>query len=246
MIVGTADPQALAARAPTLESFGSEPLALGRVEMLQLVCEIAAREVEALYPPALHPTLPPLAVWQVYRCAESTLGGFTMALLRLSCRIGVRPRGFVFGGFIDSVPAARALAARFGYPLRPAEVRLRRYYDEVTAAVVLDGDTILELAARDAVPLSPSDVQYTAAMHLAQTPNGLRLLQVEPEHRLDRAERGTPRVVRFDAAAWGEERIRPTLAVSASVVLGTVTIPPIRYVCRPDVLAFEGTERVGG
>jgi len=246
MIVGTAELKALAARAPTLEHFDSETLELGRVEMLQIACEIAAHEVEALYPPALHPTLPPLAVWQVYRCADGALGGFTMALLRLSCRSGVRPRGFVIGGFIDSAPAGQALASRFGYPLRPAEVRLRRFYDEVTGAVVLDGDTILEIAARDAVPLSPSDVQYTAAMHLAQTPNGLRLLQVEPEHRLDRAERGTPRVVRFDAQAWGEQRIRPTLAVSASVILGTVSIPPIRYVCRPDVLAFAGTERVGG
>jgi len=23
-------------------------------------------------------------------------------------------------------------------------------------------------------------------------------------------------------------------------------VPPVRYVCRPDVLAFDGTERVGG
>src|SRR2546426_50911 len=64
MIVGTADPRTLAARAPNIERFDSEALDLGHVEMLQLVCEIAASEVEAHYPPALHPTLPPLAVWQ--------------------------------------------------------------------------------------------------------------------------------------------------------------------------------------
>jgi hypothetical protein len=246
MILGTADPRALAARAPNVESFDSEALDLGRVEMLQLVCEIAASEVEALYPPALHPTLPPLAVWQLYRASEGPLGSFTMALLRLSCRSGVRPRGFVVGGFIDSTSAARELATRFGYPLRSGEVRLRRFYDEVTGSVVLDGRTILELSARDAVPLSPSDVQYTASMHLAHTPNGLRLLQVEPESHLERAERVTPRVVSFDAEAWGDARIRPTLPVAAAIVVGTMKIPPVRYVCRPDVLAFDGTERVGG
>src|SRR5205085_850382 len=127
MIVGAADLRTLAAGAPNIERFDSEALDLGHVEMLQLVCEIAASEVEAHYPPALHPTLPPLAVWQFYRCAEGELGSFTMALLRLSCRSGVRPRGFVIGGFTDSAAAARELATRFGYPLRSAEVRLRRF-----------------------------------------------------------------------------------------------------------------------
>ena len=246
MILGTADPRALAERAPKLEGFSTDALELGRIEMLQLACEIAAGGIEALYPPELHPTLPPLAIWQIARCEGGPLGGFTMALLRLSCRSGVRPRGFAVGGFADSDVAARTLASRFGYPLTRGEVRVRRFYDEATASVAVDGKSIVELSARDAVPLSPSDVQYTAAMHLAETPNGLRLLQVEPEYHLDRAERGRPRVGGFDAAAWGAGRIRPTFPVSAAIVVGTATIPPIRYACRPDVLAFEGTERVAG
>jgi hypothetical protein len=32
--------------------------------------------------------------------------------------------------------------------------------------------------------------------------------------------------------------------VSASIAVADVTLPAIRYVCRPDVWAFEGTERV--
>ena len=152
-----------------------------------------------------------------------------------------------FGEAADNaLTYGRELATRFGYPLRSAEVRLRRFYDEVTGNVVLDGRTILELAARDAVPLSPGDVQYTASMHLAHTPNGLRLLQVEPEPHLQRAERVTPRVVSFEPGAWGDAGIRPTLPVAASIVVGTMKIPAVRYVCRPDVLAFDGTERVGG
>jgi hypothetical protein len=32
--------------------------------------------------------------------------------------------------------------------------------------------------------------------------------------------------------------------VAASFTLASVTLPALRYVCRPDVLAFEGSERV--
>jgi hypothetical protein len=168
-----------------------------------------------------------------------------MAILRLSCRSGVRPRGFLVAGVIDSPSAAAALSSRFGYSLVIGEVRLRRYYDEVRASVRYDGQSVLELAASDPVPLAPSDLQHTAAMHLAHTPNGLRLVQIEPEHRFERAERGTPGVEHLAARAWGTEEIHPTLAVSASIAVGSIHIPRIRFVCRADVLAFEGTERVG-
>jgi Acetoacetate decarboxylase (ADC) len=244
MILGSADVHALAERAPTLERFDAEALELARVEVLQLAAEVRAGGVERSYPPALHPTLPPLAVWQVVRCLEGAIGSFTMAILRLSCRSGVRPRGFLVTGVIDSPSAAAALSSRFGYALVIGEVRLRRYYDEVRASVSRDGRSVLELGAIDPVPLAPSDLQHTAAMHLAHTPNGLRLVQVEPEYRFERAERATPRVEHFAARDWGREEIHPTLAVSASIAVGAIHIPRIRYACRADVLAFEGTERV--
>ena len=46
----------------------------------------------------------------------------------------------------------------------------------------------------------------------------------------------------FDAAAWGELRLRPTHPVSASSAVADVTFKPFRFVCRADVWAFEGTE----
>jgi hypothetical protein len=48
----------------------------------------------------------------------------------------------------------------------------------------------------------------------------------------------------FDAETWGNPLLDPWYAVSASVAVGTATLPPVRYACRPDVLAFEGTETV--
>jgi hypothetical protein len=244
MIVGTADVAELASRAATIRSFDGQPLELSRIEILQLATEIEAREAASLYPPALHPTLPPMAVWQIVRCVESPLGSFAMALLRLSCRSGVRPRGYLVGGVIDGEPAGRTLASRFGYSLREGVVQLRRFYDSVEARVSIGERSVLHLAARDPAPLAPTDVQFNVGLHLAHTPKGLRLVQVEPEYHVERAERGKPVVMELDAQAWGNRGLRPTFPVSASVCVGTMTIPPIRFVCRPDVLAFEGTERI--
>src|SRR5262249_56639871 len=131
--------------------------------------------------------------------------------------------------------------SRFGYTLQPGSVVLRRQYDSVDIRVVTaDGRLAAAVSARDPDPLAASDVQYIANMNLAETPRGLRLVQVEPHYRIERAERGRPHLDAFDGAAWGEARIRPSCPVSASITVGEVTLPPVRFVCRPDVLAFEG------
>jgi hypothetical protein len=38
--------------------------------------------------------------------------------------------------------------------------------------------------------------------------------------------------------------VRPSDPIAASFSVANVTLPRLRYVCRPDVLAFEGSERV--
>jgi hypothetical protein len=143
---------------------------------------------------------------------------------------------------IDSVEAARALTSRWGYGYRPGDVRLARQYDAVTGTVCVDGRIILDVSLRDPDPLGPHDIQYTASMHLARTPRGVRLVQVDPTFAVQRAERGRPHLAAFAAAAWGDARIVPTHPVSASIAVADVTLPKLRYVCRPDVWAFEGTE----
>jgi hypothetical protein len=81
-------------------------------------------------------------------------------------------------------------------------------------------------------------------MNLAHTRNGLRLIQVDPDFEVERAERGRAVIRRFDAVAWHSEGIHPSTPVAALITTGSVTLPSLRYVCRPDVLAFRGTERV--
>jgi hypothetical protein len=85
-------------------------------------------------------------------------------------------------------------------------------------------------------------------MHLARlSQDGIskpRIVQVESEYQFRRADRGVPELRHFDPAAWGDVRLVPYLAVSASFTACDVTITNVRYVCNPDIPASEGTEKV--
>jgi len=244
MLIGTANVDELAARAPAVDSFGREPVVCEQAEVLLVTYEIATPHREAMLPPALHPTDPPIVTWLVYRCAASPWGRFAMAQTRIECRSGLRLRAFLVSAVIDNAAAAEALATRYGFGTRHGQIELHRYYDSLHAAVATNGRNILELIVSDPVPLSPADVQYVANINLARTPRGVRLVQVEPRYQVQRVERGRPRVVGFDGAAWGDDRVQPVHPVSASLAVADITLPPVRFVCRPDVLAFDGTEQV--
>ena len=244
MLIGTANVDELAARAAVVESFDAEAAGCEQAEVLQVMYEIAAPQRAALLPPALHPTDPPIVTWLLYRCAASPWGRFAMAQTRIECRSGLRLRAFLVSAVVDNAVAAEALSTRWGFASQEGQIELHRYYDSMRAAVVADGRTILDVIVSDPDPLSAADLQYVANVNLAHTPRGLRLVQVEPRYQVHRVERGRPRVVAFDGAAWGDTRIEPVYPVSASLAVADLTIPRIRFVCRSDVLAFDGTEAV--
>jgi hypothetical protein len=246
VLVGTGDPEALARGAATLASFGTAPEKLLGVETLQVAFEAERAGVDELLPPGLHPTRPPVITWLVQRVPESPWGPFALAQCRIECRSGLRPRGFLRGGAIDNEAARAALAARWGYALAPGAPRLARSYDEIRAQVVVGGAPVLELAIRDPMPLRNADAYYVASVHIAHTPRGLRLVQVDPDFDVARAERGRPLIDRFHAEAWSCAGVRPSAPVSGSFSIADVTLPALRYVSKPEVPAFLGTERVDG
>ena len=86
-------------------------------------------------------------------------------------------------------------------------------------------------------------------MHLArvsdQDGTRPRLVQVDTEYEFRRADRGNPLLHSFDAAAWGDDRLRTTQPVSASFTACDVILTPVRYICNPDIPAAEGTQNVG-
>lgn len=246
MLSGTADVAALARGAPEMPDFKTASEALADALVLQVTFEIGASGLEARLPPGLHPTLPPLVTFVAWRLDESPWGAFTLLQTRIECRSGGRPRAFLTGAAIDNEAAGAALAARWGYRVAVGEVRLQRRYDEVRVHVELAGETVLAAGLRDPEPLAPRDVQVIANMNLARTPRGLRLVQVDPEIAIERAERGEPYLDALDAGALGDATIEPVYPVAATLCHATITLPALRYVCLPDTLAFQGTESVDG
>ncbi len=244
MITGTARLEELKARRPALVAFDAAPVVLPGVEILQAMFELPTSARECIVPAGLHPTNPAALVLQAWRCPESIWGAFSLVQARAQTRSGVRPRGFVTGAACDNAAAASALASGFGYPALPAEIRWRRSYDAVRLEVARGGETILAFEGADPDPLAPGDVQFSGTLNLADTPRGWRLVQVDPEFRPVRSERLRPKLSTFAPAAWGDPRLDPYYPVSASVTLADVTIPALRFVCRPEELAFTGTEKV--
>ena len=246
MIVGSADIAALSAEAPTIAAYSPDPVSLTEVECFQLTAEMRNSAREAVLPSALHPTVPPALSLQAWNIGSSPWGRFSMALARVSCRSGVRARGFTTRLVASTDEAVAGLAATFGFPAAGGDVALRRHYDGVDVSVVEDGQEILRVSALDPDPMGTDDVQYTGTMNLAHTPNGLRLVQVEAEHVATRVERLTARILSFDPAGWGNGLLDPYHVVSASIALEQVVMPPLRFVCKVDELAFTGTEKITG
>jgi hypothetical protein len=241
MLTGTAAVESF--RAGHVSAWPTEAATLEGFEVVQALFELRASTRESVLPPALHPTNPPTLAFQAWRVAGSPWGSFELAQVRVQCRSGLRPRGFVTGAVVDNPDAATGLAA-WGFAPTMGEVRLRRFYDRTTVEVDVDGVPVLRLSGADPDPLGAHDVSYSSTLNLAETPNGLRLVQLDLDVVADRVERLHPLLDDFDPAAWGNDLLDPWYPVSASIAVGTATLEPVRYVCQPDVLAFQGTETI--
>ena len=120
MLVGSADIEQLAAQAPEVPEFCSEEIVLPQVTCFQLVAEMRNAAREAVLPPSLHPTVPPAMSVQVFAVADSPWGAFNFANTRISCRSGVRARGFSTATMVDSKVACDALRSGLGFRARLA------------------------------------------------------------------------------------------------------------------------------
>jgi hypothetical protein len=244
MLTGTAPPEELTDHAATLDDFGTGPVTLPGTRVLQALFEMRVAGRQTSLVPGLHPTNPPTFVLQFWDCPESPWGPFRLAQARVGCRSGLRPRGFVQGCICDNEDAVAALRRRWGFPARAGDVAFEQRYDGSWAAAGAGGEPLVRIAALDPEPLGPDDVTYTTTVALAHTPNGLRLVQIDADLEVSRAERLRPRLERF-AAGTAHPSVQPAHPVSASLATGALTIQRLRYVTKPDELAFTGTEPVG-
>lgn len=244
---GTLDIGPSLAHAPRMPNLSTEPLELENVEIVQLVLEIDDDNMEALIPPALHPTIPPTVHFIGMKVPGGPLGAFALVQVRVGCRAGVRPRGYTTMTYCDSESAGRALAERWGFPVRPGEIHLRRLYDRVTLRVDCTAQgRVLDAELVDPLPISGFDVQYLASLNLArvdrdgrETP---RLIQVDPDYTIRRADRGTADLLLFDPEAWSAEGVEPTYPIVGSYTVADVKLPKLRYIMDPRQSALTGTE----
>ena len=247
-LAGSLDLRALLEDAPTV-TLSDREMRIEGVEILQVLYEVSASDIEALVPPALNPTIPPVVSFLAYRAPDSEFGPFSLVQTRLTARAAVRPRAFLVSARCDNPAAADALATTWGFRIEPAEIELRRFHDRVDCRVVSERRAMLEVSLIDPEPITGHDIQYPPGMHLArvtdQEGTRPRLVQVDTEYEFRRADRGNPLLHSFDAAAWGDDRLRATQPVSASFTACDVILTPVRYICNPDIPAAEGTQNVG-
>jgi hypothetical protein len=245
VLIGTRDIASLLERAPLLDNLDAEAWEIAGVDLLHLRYEIDDSNREALLPRALHPTIPATVIFTAARYPESPVGPFMLAQVRIGCRSAALPRGFLLRAYTDSPAAADALARRWGYACDVGDVKIARYHDRIVATVAKDGTEILRTALVDPEPISGGDVQYVANMNLARQKDGdAVLLQVDPEYRFHRAERGRCELAVFDRAAWSAEGVEPVYPIVASFTQCDTGFPAIRFVLDPNKTAIEGTRKI--
>jgi len=244
---GTLELPGVVERLATLRDLDTEAWSLPGAEILQLAFEVP-RATESLLPRAMHPAIPPYATLWITRYAESPVGPFTLAQLRLMARAGAHPRGLVLGAVASTVEAATALRERWGLPVVPGKVTFTRRHDRITATVVRDGVTALECGLIDPEPISPTDVQYIHSVTLASAPldgtTGPLLIQVDPRYTVKKAERGRPHVGVLVAPAWNAGPLRALNPIAATVTAVDTDLPRIRFVMDVEVPVVRGTRRI--
>jgi hypothetical protein len=243
---GTLDVAALLAAAPMMDNLETGAWEIAGVETLQATFEIDDAAMPALLPKALHPTIPPIVIFSIARYPESPAGAFTMAQVRLGCRAAALPRGYLLRAYVDSAAACDALSRQWGFACEQGDVRLQRYHDRISGSVSAGGSEILRVSLIDPEPISGADIQYVANMHLARTADdvGGLLVQVDPEYRFHRAERGRPEIGTFDHDAWAAAGVEPVWPIIASYTVCDTGFPRIRYVLDPERPAIAGTRKL--
>jgi hypothetical protein len=231
-----------------IHGYKTEPWQLKGAQILNLHYEIDNDTIDDLLPVTMRPSIPAWAVFHVSRYPDSPVGPFTIAEVRIGCRAGVRPRGFVLRSYVDNDAAARELAQRWGYPTVTGQVYFRVFHDRVVARVTTAaGKSALDMEMIDREPISGTDIQYNSSMHLARNKEDGKvvIVQVDPEWVFHKAERGRPHIISVDSQSLAAgDLLRADYPISATSTNCDVTLSKIRYICDPAKDAFQGTTQL--
>jgi hypothetical protein len=240
---GTLDPAAQA-DLPVVGRLAADAWTTQGCEVLNLAYELDDTHDLALIPPALHPAIPLYGTLMLRTHPESPVGSFALAELRVMTRAGIHYGGFTVGVIASTRDAVDFLRDGYGYPATLGEVQIDRRHYATLGRVRCDGGLALEAALEHAEPIAPSDVLYTNSFNLALVGGEPTIVQAEPAYTPERAERGSPRVEFFDAAAFGDARIKLTTPLPATYASGSLEMRPVRWLMDPKVPAVMGARKL--
>lgn len=244
-LFGTLDVAKALANAPTATSLAPDTWTLPGAEVLQVSYEVREDPALALTPPALHPSIPPYATFSFVRCPESPVGPFTLGMVRLIVRAGIRPRGLLINAFVDSEAAAEALTAGWGYKIQMAEVSFTRRHNRIAGTVSINGTTALEAHLEDPEPIIATDIELFDNLHLTNVSGeDSVIVQVDPGYTYASADRGRAELATFDADVLGVAGIDPVYKLVGVACTADIELAAPRFVLDPSEPAFKGTRRL--
>ena len=246
---GQLDLQAVLPELPELPDLDTAAWELPGTQLLYLALEVEVAVVDALLPKALHPAVPRYVTVLVTQYAESPVGPFRLAQLRLMARAGVHPRGYVVHAYTNQARATTELRRRWGFPVETADdMRLRVHHDRVRATVEAGGRMLLDCALTHHEVVAGTDINYISSVHLAQVTGGAhagpRLVQVDPRYTIHQAERGRPELYSLDEAAWQVQGFRVVHPIIGTFTTVDTDLPRIRFIMDPKTPVIHGTTRV--
>ncbi len=230
--------------APLINGYRTEPWKLKGVRLLEFRYEIDDDPADVLLPPALHPAMPAYATFAVMDFPDSPAGSFRIGEVRIVGRAGGRPAAFVAACFCDSEVARRELSARWGYPVRPADIKLSARHYDVVAGVSINGHPLLELELQNRRPLPSLHLQSLPSMNLARNreDDKLVLVQVDFEAVFIQSDGGSEGIIRLDGNAFRDaENLRLMNPMSSTFAIADLTLARIQLICDPERPAESGT-----
>ena len=231
-------------RAPTIAKLATaaDEFAIERCAVLTFTNEIDITLGFDVTPKALHPSIPSYSQVIFRQHPDGPIGPFTTAELRINARAGTHYLGYCIGAYTDSAKAVELLKGRYGAPLTVADVKVERSYYGVRGCIVANGRAVFDALLERPHYISGSDVLYTPNLNLATYQGKPKLVLQEMEYTIGKAERGKAVLQQFDAAAFGDARVKLRQALPATITECLVRYTGVRFLIDPDVPALRGTE----
>lgn len=242
---GTLDLALGLAGAPVMTDLSPATWSLPGAEVLQVSYEVDEAPALAITPSSLHPSIPPYATFSVARYPESPHGPFSLAMVRLIVRAGIRPRGYLVGAWCDNEAASAALAAGWGFRIGAADVSFVRNYQAIRGTVTIGGRTALDVALIDPEPIVGADLELFDNLHLTNVEGREPVIvQVDPTYTFSSADRGRAELATYEPEVLGTTGIVPVYRVIAVACKADIELAAPRFVIDPTKPAIQGTRRL--